>query len=243
MRCAAPSNRGGCLVRTPIENAGSLGRVTHVNDILDWLLATVHDVDPILRVLIAAVAMLFETSILLGLIVPGDTVVLVSATAVSGPVEFATLAAGVVVGSLLGESIGFALGKYFGPRIRRSRLGQRIGEKNWVRAETYLRRRGGLAVAISRFLPVFHSLVPLVVGSSPMRYRTFIAWTAPACLVWALAYISVGAFAAGSYRDLEGQLHYAAWVFLGVVVVALAIIFGIRKLIERNEARHMGHGQ
>ena len=214
-----------------------------MNDILDWLLASVHDVDPILRVLIAAVAMLFETSILLGLIVPGDTVVLVSATAVNGPIEFVALAVGVAAGSLAGESIGFALGKYFGPRIRRSRLGQRIGEQHWVRAETYLRRRGGLAVAISRFLPVFHSLVPLVVGSSPMRYRTFISWTAPACLVWALAYISVGTFAAGGYRTLEGQLHYAAWIFLGVVGVALGLIFGIRKLIERNEAKHMGHDQ
>jgi membrane-associated protein len=210
-----------------------------VNEFFNWVLSTVHSVDPVLRVLIAAVAMLFETSILLGLIVPGDTIVLVAATAVKGPVEFVALAIAVVVGALAGESIGFWLGRYFGKRIRRSRLGQRIGEKNWIRAETYLERRGGIAVAISRFLPVFHSLVPLVVGSSAMRYRVFIRWTAPACVIWAVAYISVGAFAAQSYRQLEGQLHWAGLVFLGIIIVALLVIFVIRKLLERSEARHM----
>ncbi len=212
-----------------------------MNEFFDWLLNTVHSVDPTVRVLIAATAMLFETSILLGLIVPGDTVVLVAATAVRSPGEAIALGVGVVVGSLAGESIGFWLGHYFGPRIRRSRLGQRIGEQNWVRAETYLRRRGGIAVAISRFLPVFHSLVPLVVGSSSMRYRTFIAWTVPACAVWATIYISLGAFAAKSYRDLERQLQWAGFIFLGIIVVALAAIYVIRTLLERSQRKHMEH--
>ena len=210
-----------------------------MNEFFNWILGTVHSVDPTLRVLLAALAMLFETSILLGLIVPGDSVVLVASTAVNGPVEFVSLAIAVIVGSLAGESIGFWLGHVFGPRIRRSRLGQRIGEKNWVRAETYLERRGGIAVAISRFLPVFHSLVPVVVGTSAMRYRVFIAWTIPACTIWAVTYISVGAFAAGSYRQLQGQLHWAGLVFVGIIVVALVVIFLIRKAIERRESRHM----
>ena len=210
-----------------------------MNEFFNWLLATVHSVDPTLRVLLAGVAMLFETSILLGLIVPGDTVVLVASTAVNGPVEFISLAVAVILGSLAGESIGFWLGHFFGPRIRRSKLGQRIGEKNWVRAETYLERRGGIAVAISRFLPVFHSLVPLVVGTSAMRYRVFIAWTVPACTIWAVTYISVGAFAAGSYRELEGQLRWAGLIFVGIILVALVIIFLIRRAVERSEARHM----
>jgi membrane-associated protein len=210
-----------------------------VNDFFNWILSSVHSVDPALRVVIAAIAMLFETSILLGLIVPGDSVVLVASTAVNGPVEFILLALGVILGSLAGESIGFWLGHYFGPRIRRSKLGQRIGEKNWVRAETYLERRGGIAVAISRFLPVFHSLVPLVVGTSAMRYRVFIAWTVPACAIWAATYISVGAFAAGSYRQLEGQLKWAGLIFVGIILVALVIIFLIRRALVRAEARHM----
>ena len=115
----------------------------------------------------------------------------------------------VIVGALSGESIGFALGRFFGPKIRDSRLGRRIGITNWHRAEYYVDRRGGIAVFVSRFLPVLHSLVPVTVGMSTMSYRRFIAWTAPACVLWALAYVTVGSVVAGGYRELQEQLHFA----------------------------------
>src|SRR5689334_12931904 len=163
-----------------------------MNDALTWVLDLVQSVDPVLRTLLAGLGILLETSILIGLIVPGDTIVLVASTGVANPVEYIALVAVVIVGALCGESIGFALGRWFGPRIRASRLGARIGTRNFDRAEAYLARRGGIAVFLSRFLPVLHSLIPLTVGMSPMRYRTFMAWTAPACVLWALAYVSVG---------------------------------------------------
>jgi membrane protein DedA with SNARE-associated domain len=210
-----------------------------VNDALDALLHIVRDVDPVLRVLIAGVGMFFETSILLGLIVPGDTIVIVASTAVDSVAEYTGLAVGVIVGSLAGESVGFALGHYFGPRIRHSRLGRRLGEKNWLRAERYLARRGGLAVFLSRFLPVLHALIPITVGAGEMRYRRFIAWSAPACVVWAIVYVSAGTFAAGSYRSLSDTLHSAAYVFAGIIVAFLLVAVLVRRVLHRREARHM----
>lgn len=223
----------------PGYDASSPGYADRVNDVLSWLLATVHDVHPVLRVLIAGVAMFFETSILLGLIVPGDTVVIVSATAVTSIEQWLFLIVAVVVGSLAGESVGFALGHHFGPRIRASALGRRLGERNWVRAEHYLEKRGGIAVFISRFLPVLHALIPLTVGTSSMRYRKFLAWTAPACIVWSVAYVSVGWLAAGSYRRLASQLHYAGFLFAAIIVLFLVITLIVRKLVARAEERHM----
>lgn len=210
-----------------------------MNDILTWILDTVRHVDPVLRVLIAGIGMLLETSILVGLVVPGDTIVLVSATGIVDWPEYVTLLVTVIVGSLTGESIGFALGRFFGPRIQASRLGKRLGERNWVRAETYLDRRGGIAVFVSRFLPVLHALIPLTVGMSTMRYRKFLAWTVPACSLWAAAYVSVGWLAAGSYRQLSTQLHFAGYLFAGIIAVFLVIVFLVKKVITRAEARHM----
>ena len=195
-----------------------------MNEILDWLLTTVQSVDPVLRTALAGVAILLETSILIGLIMPGDTVVLVASTGVSSPVEWAALVVTVIAGALAGESIGFALGRFLGHRIRPSRLGRRIGERNWVRAENYLARRGGPAVFISRFLPVLHSLVPLTVGMSAMSYRRFIAWTAPACVIWSLAYVTLGAVTAGGYRELSDKLHGAGYVFVGIIVLFIVLV-------------------
>jgi membrane protein DedA with SNARE-associated domain len=61
----------------------------------------------------------------------------------------------------------------------------------------------------------------------------------PACTLWAVSYIAVGALAAGSYRQLEGQLRWAGLIFVGIIAIALLIIFLIRRAIERSESRHM----
>ncbi len=210
-----------------------------MNDALTWILDYVQNVDPALRTLLAGVGMLLETSILVGLVVPGDTIVIVASTGVENWLQYVALVLSVIVGSLAGESIGFALGRFFGPKIRASRLGTRVGYENWMRAENYLDRRGGIAVFISRFLPIFHSLIPLTVGMSTMRYRKFLAWTLPACIVWAAAYSSVGWAAAGTYRELSGRLHNAGIVFVGIIVVFLLIVFAVRTLVVRNQRRHM----
>jgi membrane-associated protein len=213
-----------------------------VNDVLGWLLDLVQSVDPVTRTILAGVGIMLETSVLVGLVVPGDTVVIVASTAVVGPVQWISMILVVIAGALIGESVGFALGRWFGPRIRASRLGRRIGERHWVRAERYLDRRGGIAVFISRFLPVLHSLIPLTVGMSTMSYRRFISWTLPACVIWSSAYVSVGALAAGSYRELSERLHWAGYVFVGIIVVFAVVVLVVKRLLQRSEERHM-HAQ
>ncbi|MFC6355821.1 DedA family protein [Luethyella okanaganae] len=210
-----------------------------MNELLTWILDIVQTVDPVARTFLAAVGIMLETSILIGLVVPGDTIVIVASTAVENPVQYISLVVAVVIGALTGESIGFALGRWFGPHVRRSRLGRTIGEDNWRRAERYLTRRGGIAVFTSRFLPVLHSLIPVTVGMSTMRYRTFMAWTVPACLIWAFAYVTVGSLVASGYRELAEELHFAGYIFVGVIVVFVVLVVVAKRLLQRSEAKHM----
>jgi membrane-associated protein len=210
-----------------------------VNDALNWILGAVDAVDPLVRTLLAGLGMLLETSVLVGLIVPGDTIVIVASTAVAGPVEYFGLVLAVIVGALAGESIGFYLGRRFGPWIRRSWLGRRIGEKNWSAAERYLSRRGGIAVFLSRFLPVLHSVIPLTVGMSAMRYRTFLAWTVPACLIWSFAYVSVGAAAAEGYRSVADRLHFAGYLFVAAIALFILVVVLVKRWLKHREARFM----
>lgn len=206
---------------------------------MQWAIETVQSVDPVLRTVLAGVAIMLETSILIGLVVPGDTVVLVAAIGVTSWSEGIALGLAVVVGALVGESLGFWLGRWAGPHIRSSWLGRRIGEQHWERSERYLRRRGGIAIFLSRFLPVLHSLVPLTVGMSGYAYRRFIAWTLPACVVWTTIYVGLAAGAAGSYHELSQRIHYAGYVFVGAIAVLLIAVLVVKKLIARREERHM----
>jgi membrane protein DedA with SNARE-associated domain len=80
--------------------------------------------------------------------------------------------------------------------------------------------------------------VPVTVGMSTMRYRRFISWTAPACIIWAVTYVTVGWVVAGSFRALQSQLHFAGYLFVGAIVLFLVVVVVVKKLIERNESRH-----
>ena len=210
-----------------------------MNDALTWILDLVQSVDPVLRTLMVGVGQLLETSILVGLIVPGDVIVIVASTGVNNFAEQGALITAALAGSLAGESIGFALGRFIGPVIRRSALGRRIGEQNWLRAERYLAKRGGIAVFVSRFIPVLHSLVPLTAGMSQMPYRVFIFWTTPACLIWAFAYTSIGYLTAETYRHLAGHLHWAGIIFAATILGFAIIVSRIQKAIKRREERYM----
>jgi len=199
-----------------------------------WIFAAVHSVNWLLRNSVAALAIFFETTIGLGLIVPGDTVVLISGTGVKSPIDFVGIYLFVLAGSLLGETTGFFIGRWFGVRLRVSALGRRIGEKNWMAADAFLEARGGLAVAISRFLPVLHSVVPVVSGMSKMRYRTFIRWTAAACALWAGAYLGVGWILHRSYDLWLGRLKFGGIIFAVIVVVLFLVVSRVKKGLEKK---------
>jgi len=211
-----------------------------VDDALGWVLDVVASVDPILRMVIAGVAMLLELSVVIGLIVPGDTIVIVAAMGVTSVWEGVLLAAAAALGSLAGETIGFGIGRWLGPHIRTSWVGRRIGEKNWDRAERYVGRRGGLAIFLARFLPVLRQIVPLTVGMSPYSFRRFVLWAAPSCVLWAALYVGIAATAAGSYRELAGEAQGAVFVLVGGLVLLVLVVLVIEKLISRFEKRHLG---
>lgn len=204
-----------------------------MNEILDWLLDGVSGIDPIWRNFFAGLAIMLETSLFIGLIVPGDTVVLVASTGVVDLPDFFWLVGSVLLGSVIGETIGFAIGRLFGKRIRSSKLGQKFGEDNWRRADIFVEKRGGPAVAISRFLPVLHSLVPVVAGATKMRYKTFIIWTFGACLVWASTYVSIGYIAKASYQEVASNFRYGALIFAGIIVVFVFVIHLAKKKISK----------
>lgn len=197
------------------------------------LIELVSSVPALWRNLLAGTFIMLETSVFIGLVVPGDTVVLLASTLVTNVTDALFLLMAVLIGSLIGESFGFAVGRFFGPKLRVSRLGRKIGEKNWEAADRLVDKRGGWAVFISRFLPVLHSVVPAVAGMTKMPYREFIAWTFAACTIWASLYVGVGFLARASYERLEENLLLASFVGVGILIVFLSFIGLSKNILAR----------
>jgi membrane-associated protein len=189
---------------------------------------------PAVLYLLTGAFMVLETSLLVGLVVPGDSVVLLAGTTVTGPTRFAGLVAVSTLGSLLGESVGYLLGRRYGERLRRGRLGRRLGEDAWANAEAFLAGRGGRAVAAARFVAVVPALVPVVAGSVRMRYRRFLGWSVLGAVAWSMTFVGIGALAGASWRQYGERLGLAGLLVL--VAVALAA-WSLRAARRRRRTR------
>lgn len=223
----------------PVNFSGRIATLWGVTDFLSTLIEWIRDLDPVLRTLLAGVGMLLETSVFVGLVVPGDTIALVASLGVTSTPQFVWLVIALVLGAIGGESIGFFLGRWAGPRIRASRAGRKLGERNWRIAEHYLGERGGVAVFLSRFLPVLHSLIPLTAGMAGMRYRRFLPWTASASVVWALIVVSLGSGAAAGFDQLAGQIKGAGFIFAGFAMLVAVSVWLVKRWFLKREQRHL----
>lgn len=204
-----------------------------MNEFIDWLNTSVQNFDPLWRNVIAGLAIMLETSIFIGLIVPGDTVVLAAGTLIQDWGDYGLLFLAVMIGSFFGESIGFWIGRVFGVRIRASKIGQRIAPHIWHRADTFVESKGGLAIAMSRFLPVLHSVVPVTAGMTKMTYKTFISWTAAACALWSAIYLGIGWFARGA-SEAVNQFKFGGVIIIAIIVLFLVIIALVKKRLDKS---------
>jgi membrane protein DedA with SNARE-associated domain len=167
-----------------------------------------------------------ESALFVGLVVPGETILLVAGVLASrGQGQLVPYMVAAVVGAVAGDSIGYELGRHFGARLRRSALGRRIGEQRWERAETYLRDRGGRAIFFARWILVVRAIVPALAGQARMPYRRFLAWNVAGALPLCILHVGVGYLAGRSYTQVERYLHFGNWALLGLLAAGGGIVY------------------
>jgi membrane protein DedA with SNARE-associated domain/membrane-associated phospholipid phosphatase len=177
--------------------------------------------------LVVALLAALEASAFVGLFVPGELAMLVGGyIAFQERADLVTMMVFAALGAVVGDSLGYELGRHLGPSIRRSRLGRRVGDDRWARAEHYLATKGGRAVFFGRFIGVLRALVPALAGVSRMPYRRFLFWNALGGIIWAPSIVGLGYLAGRSYRRVE---HYAGRVGL-VLLVFVAIVAAVAAL-------------
>lgn len=182
--------------------------------------------------LVLGLMLVLETSVLVGLVVPGEVALLAAATTVASVPEYLGLAGVAAAASVVGQTGGYLIGRRFGPRLRASRAGRRIGEPHWLRAERVLDGGTGRAIIASRFLAVAHSLVPVIAGTLRMPPRRFAPCTALGAVVWGLVYVGIGSAASQAVRH---SAHLIGPVFTGVVIAVVVTVVVVRKVRARRD--------
>ncbi|NIJ10381.1 membrane protein DedA with SNARE-associated domain [Saccharomonospora amisosensis] len=199
-----------------------------VTDLLDWLRSL-----PQAGLLAAAGLLVFgECTLGLGFIAPGETALLILGTTVTGAPSFLLMWSVTTVSAVAGDTVGYLLGRRFGPRLRRTKAVRRYGADAWDRATSVLRRRGALAVLFAIFLPVLRTLLPAAAGASGLPPRGFLPAVIVGASAWCALHISLGFAAGTAVRELEDAVGFGGWLVLGLIVVVTVIVV----LVKRRRA-------
>ncbi|MEU8221244.1 DedA family protein [Kribbella sp. NPDC048915] len=165
-----------------------------------------------------------EDALFVGFVLPGETAAVLGGVAAAVGHAVVGLVLVVVIGAaILGDTVGYELGRYAGPRLLALPMVQRRAGR-LESARRQLAERGGTAVFLGRFVAFFRATMPALAGMSGMRYRKFLAFNAAGGIVWGSAVVLLGYLAGNSYDRVEHTFGRAtALVVAGVAVVALVV--------------------
>src|SRR4051812_39454414 len=172
----------------------------------------------------AVVALLaaLESAAFVGLLVPGETVMLLAGVLAStGRVDLVGMVLAASVGAVAGDQAGYALGRALGPSLREGRLGRRVGYDRWAAAEDLVSRRGGPAVFLGRWIGFLRAVVPAAAGAIGVPRTVFLAWNAVGGVLWATSVVGAGFLAGASWPRVQHALGVGA--LLGGTAVALVV--------------------
>jgi membrane protein DedA with SNARE-associated domain len=185
-----------------------------------------------------------EAAAFVGLVIPGETALLVGgALAGAGRLSLPLLMALAVAAAIVGDSVGYEVGRHLGPRLTSGRAGRFIGERRWTRAQAVMARYGGWAVLFGRWVGVLRALMPAIAGATQMPYRRFLPFNAIGGTVWAVAVVTAAYLAGASWHRVQSYLGSASGV-LAAVVAAFVVIVVIRRWRgrRRHDAAEAGSG-
>jgi membrane-associated protein len=188
-----------------------------------------------LVLLVAGLVVFAEDALALGFVLPGETVALLAGAAAKlGHAPLVGVLIVVIAAAIVGDSVGYEVGRHLGPRVLRLRIfaerRERVDD-----ARAFLARRGGAAVFLGRWTAFFRAVMPFLAGTARMPYPKFLAWNAAGGLTWGATVVLLGYAAGASYARVEKTFgRDAAVVVLAIVIVAV-LIWRIRK--HRAERR------
>lgn len=188
------------------------GFVHHILDAPTWVV-----------LLIAGGVVFAEDALFVGFVIPGETAAILAGVAARlGHAPLPGVIVTVVLAAIVGDSIGYEIGKHVGPRL----LNWHVLDKRRQRlddARDFLARRGGVAVFLGRWVAFFRAVTPALAGTARMPYPRFLTYNAAGGILWGVAVVLAGYAAGASYAKVESTIGKdGALVVLLLALAALA---------------------
>ena len=201
--------------------------------LIDWVLhLDRHLVELITRVDLWIYPILFavifcETGLVVTPFLPGDSLLFalgaLSAIDTSGTLRAPLLMVLLAAAAVLGNMANYGIGRLIGPPAFSGRY--RLLKVDYLhRTEAFFRRYGGFAVLLSRFLPIFRTLVPFVAGIGRMPYARFFGYNLIGGSLWVVLFVG-GGYLFGNIQLVKEHFGLVTLLIVGVSLVPLAVAY------------------
>ena len=170
-----------------------------------------------------------------GVWLPGETALIAAAVYASkGHLSIEGVIAVAAVGAIIGDNVGYWLGREVGRRLlyRYERL-RRIADRVMPPAERFFERHGGKAVFFARFFGGVRVTGAWMAGITQMEWWRFLVWNALGGIVWATGVGLLAFWAGKAAADAIARYGVYGGITIGVVVIA---VIAVLHLLRRREA-------
>jgi len=174
-----------------------------------------------------------ESGLLIGFFFPGDSLLFTAGFLASqGYFDITILITGCFIFAVLGDSIGYLLGKKIGPKIFIKDNSIFFSKKHLLTAQKFYDKHGGKTIILARFIPVIRAFAPVVAGAGKMDYKRFVTFNLVGGALWAIGITFAGYYLGSLIPDVDKYLL----PIIGLIIIA-SVLPGLHHMLMDAEIR------
>jgi membrane-associated protein len=162
-----------------------------------------------------------ESGLFFGFFLPGDSLLFTAGFLASPKVallNIGILATGCFICAVLGDTVGYFSGKWFGQKLMNQKDTWWFKRKHLAAAQKFYDKNGKKTIVLARFIPIVRTFAPIVAGMADMNYRYFLTYNVIGGFGWTVGLTFLGYFLGSIIPDVD---KYLLPIVLAIIVISL----------------------
>lgn len=187
-----------------------------------------------------------ETGLLVGFLLPGDTLLVISGLLTHTSLVFGLEIwwVGLLIGlaAFVGGEVGYLIGHKFGPAVFERKESGLFSRENVERTNRFFVRFGGLSVILARFVPILRTFVPVAAGVGHMNYKKYSLYNLIGAVIWGFGLTFFGFLIGYIPPVADFVTEYIDVILLGAVTITLipTVWHYVQSTMKARKARELG---
>lgn len=163
-----------------------------------------------------------ETGLVVMPFLPGDSLLFAAGAfaapqgAEPGAFNVYYLIGSLFIAAFLGDTLNYAIGDYFGPKVFR-RDYRFLKKEHLEKTRMFYERHGSKTIIFARFIPIIRTFAPFVAGVGNMKYSRFIAYNIIGGFLWVVIFVTAGYF----FGNIPAVKKNFTLVIFAIIIVSI----------------------